>query len=134
MKIQKPINHQMHIKNLLLLAALITAIPPSQAVESNASTPAEIAMCKARIYSRLGPRDNNTMHMHHYCSGLKMLDRAYAATKNKSDLRYKAHRAISHFDYVIQHTEEKFSWRGEVHLNKARALNLIGKKLTRLTR
>lgn len=98
------------------------------AVDSFAPTPAEEAMCQARVYSRLGPRDQNTMHMHHYCSGLRFLNRAYASLGDKKDARYNAERSISNFDYVLAHTEASYYMRGEVHLNRAQALKLVGRK------
>ena len=98
------------------------------AADSFAPTPAEEAMCQARVYSRLGPRDQNTMHMHHYCSGLRFLNRAYATMSDKKEMRYNAERSISGFDYVLAHTEESYAMRGEVHLSRAQALRLAGRK------
>lgn len=111
-----------------LIGVLLLLAMPVWAVESHAPTPAEEVMCQARVYSRLGERNENTMHMHHYCSGLRFLDRAYAAMQNRKDMRYKAERAIGNFDYVLEHTEESYVMRGEVHVAKGRALKLVGKK------
>lgn len=113
-------------KHWLLMLLVIST--PSWAVDPFAATPAEEAMCQARVYSRLGPRDHNTMHMHHYCTGLRFLNRAYAATNNKKDMRFKAERSISNFNYVLRHTQESYAMRGEVHLNKAQALKMVGRK------
>lgn len=117
----------MNMKNHWLCVLLFIALP-SWAVEPFAATPAEAAMCQARVYSRLGPRDQNTMHMHHYCDGLRFLNRAYAAMGNKTDMKYKAGRAISGFNYVLEHTEKNYVMRGEVHIGKAQALKLLGRK------
>jgi tetratricopeptide (TPR) repeat protein len=110
------------------LLALLAISTSGWAVQPFAPTPAEEVMCQARVYSRLGPRDQNTMHMHHYCSGLRMLSRAHANIGNKSVLRYNVGRAISNFDYVLQHTDKSYYMRGEVHVNKGLALKLAGRK------
>lgn len=116
-----------------LVAAILLLTVPAWAVESFAPTPAEEAMCQARVYSRLGPRDENTQHMHHYCSGLRYLDRAYASMRNKRDMQYKLDVAINNLDYVLTHTQEDYVMRGEVHVAKARALKLAGKKTAAVT-
>jgi tetratricopeptide (TPR) repeat protein len=108
--------------------ALLLSSTPTWAVEPFAATPAEAAMCQARVYSRLGERNENTKHMHHYCSGLRYLDRAYSAMGNKRDMQYKLGVAINNFDYVLTHTRENYAMRGEVHIAKAQALKLAGKK------
>jgi len=115
------------MKNYVIGALLLTAMP-AWAVEPFGATPAEEAMCQARVYSRLGERDENTMHMHHYCSGLRFLNRAYSAMGNKPDMNYKLGVAINNFNYVLSHTKEDYVMRGEVHVDKARALKLLGKK------
>lgn len=107
------------------LGTLLLISMPGWAIQPFAPTPAEEAMCQARVYSRLGPRDKNTMHMHHYCSGLRFLNRAYAAMSDKKEMRYNAERSLSNFDYVLSHTEESYAMRGEVHLNKGRSLKLL---------
>lgn len=114
--------NRLWIAPLLLLSMPVLAVPPY------AATPAEQAMCQARVYSRLGPRDQNNMHMHHYCDGLRFLDRAYASMRDKDDMRYNLQRSIGNFDYVLSHTPEDYSMRGEVHVGKARALKLLGKR------
>ena len=117
----------MNMKKYCLITLLLIPIP-SWAVEPFKATPTEAVMCQARVYSRLGPHDQNTMHMLHYCDGLRFLNRAYAAMSNKKDMSYKAQRSIGNFDYVLSHTEESYFMRGEVHLNRARALRLLGRK------
>lgn len=111
-----------------LLLGLLLLSTSGWAVQPFAATPEEAAMCEARVYSRLGSRDKNTMHMHHYCSGLRMLNRAYASIGRKGDVRFNAGRAINNFDYVLEHTEKSYFMRGEVHVNKGQALKLLGRK------
>lgn len=101
---------------------------PAWAILPYAATPAEKAMCQARVYSRLGKRDQNTQHMHHYCDGLRFLNRAYASVGDKQDMRHYLNESIGNFDYVLSHTQEDYVMRGEVHVGKARALNLARKK------
>lgn len=110
------------------IGTLLLTSMPAWAVPPYAATPAEQAMCQARVYSRLGERDQNTMHMHHYCDGLRFLDRAYASLGDKQDMRYYLGVSIGNFDYVLTHTQEDYVMRGEVHMGKARALKLLGKK------
>lgn len=47
---------------------------------------------------------------------------------NKQDMRHYLNDSISNFDYVLTHTQEDYVMRGEVHVGKARALKLAGKK------
>lgn len=114
--------------NKFWIAPLILMSMPAHAVQPYAATPAEQAMCDARVYSRLGARDQNTMHMHHYCDGLRLLDRAYAAMGDKQKMRHNLNRSVGNFDYVLSHTQEDYFMRGEVHVGKARALKLMGKR------
>ncbi|MDZ7584279.1 MAG: hypothetical protein U0938_05540 [Thiobacillus sp.] len=115
------------MKKYLIGALLLTAMPAWAALPY-ATTPAEQAMCQVRVYSRLGERNENTMHMHHYCDGLRFLDRAYSAMSNKQDMKHYLNESIGNFDYVLAHTKEDYVMRGEVHVGKARALKLAGRK------
>lgn len=110
------------------LVALLLISTPAWAILPHAATPAEQAMCQARVYSRLGVRDQNTMHMHHYCDGLRFLDRAYASLGKRADMGHYLNVSISNFDYVLTATQEDYVMRGEVHVGKARALKLMGKR------
>ena len=109
----------------LLLLVSVQAL----AVQPYAATPTEQAMCQALVYSRLGGRDQNSMHMHHYCDGLRFLNRAYSAIGDKQEMRYNLNRAVGGFDYVLSHTQEDYSMRGEVHVGKGRAFKLMGKRV-----
>ncbi|MGB9128230.1 MAG: hypothetical protein WCB97_01140 [Thiobacillus sp.] len=111
------------------LGALLLISMPAWAVEPYGATPAEQAMCQARVYSKLGKRDENTMHMHHYCDGLRFLDRAYSASiRNKREVKYNVDVAIGNFNYILSHTKDDYVMRGEVHVGIARALKLLGRK------
>lgn len=108
-------------------AALLLLSMPAAAVAPYGGTPGEQAMCQVRVFSRLGTRDQNTMHMHHYCDGLRFLDRAYASLGDKREMGYNLDVAINNFNYVLNATQKDYSMRGEVHLGKARALKLKGR-------
>lgn len=110
------------------LYVLLLTSAPTWAILPYAATPAEQAMCSARIYSRLDKSNPNAMHMHHYCDGLRFIDRAYAAMSNKREMHYYLERSIAGFDYVLRATQESYAMRGEVHVSKARALKLMGRK------
>lgn len=110
------------------IGGLLLISMPAWAIMPYAATPAEQAMCQARVYSRLGARDQNTRHMHHYCDGLRFIDRAYASMSKKQDMQYYLGVSIDNFDYVLAATQEDYAMRGEVHMGKARALKLLGRK------
>lgn len=110
------------------LSALLLISMPSWAILPFAATPAEQAMCKARVYSRLDYSDRkNAVHMHHYCDGLRFIDRAYASMKNKREMGYYLGKSLAGFNYVLNATQEDYAMRGEVHVGKARALKLMGR-------
>lgn len=110
------------------LSLLLLTSMPTWAVLPFTVSPAEQAMCKARVYSRLDYSDRkNAIHMHHYCDGLRFIDRAYAAMSNKREMNYYLERSIAGFDYVLRATQESYAMRGEVHVGKARALKLMGR-------
>lgn len=109
------------------LSFLMLTTMPAWAVLPFGATPAEMVMCQARVYSRLDRSDPGSVHMHHYCDGLRFMDRAYASMRNKADMKYYLQEAIGGFDYVLGKTQESYSMRGEVHLGKARALKLAGR-------
>jgi len=114
--------------NKFWIAPLLLMSMPVQAVPPYAATPAEQAMCQARVYSRLGERNENTKSMHHYCDGLRFLDRAYALMGNKRQMGYNLNIAIDNLNYVLNATQKNYAMRGEVHVAKARALKLMGRK------
>ncbi len=115
------------MKNYFFGILLLISMPAWATLPFEA-TAAEKAMCQARIYSRLGERNQNTIHMHHYCDGLRFLDRAYASLGNKEDMRHYLDLSIDGFDYALSHTEEGYAMRGEIYMGKATALKLAGKK------
>lgn len=114
------------MKNFLL-AAVVLVSTPAWATFPPPPTPAEENMCKVMIYSRLDRSDPNSGNMHNYCYGMRALNRAYAAIGNKVQMRYYAGVAIDEFDYVLKHTQESYAMRGEVHVNRARALKQLGR-------
>ena len=57
-----------------------------------------------------------------------MDDRALASMGDKQDRGYYLNESIGNFNYVLGATQEDYVMRGEVHVGKARALKLAGKK------
>ncbi len=114
------------MKVLLLSALLLTSMPTWAALPFGA-TPAEMAMCQVRVFSRLDYSHPNAKNMHHYCDGLRFLDRAYSAMGNKREMHYYLEQSIDGFDTVLRATPESYPLRGEFHIGKARALKLLGK-------
>lgn len=96
---------------------------PAWAISPHAATPAEQAMCEAR-----GMPGGQGRYQGHFCDGLRFLDRAYASIGNRQEMQHYLNESISNFNYVLTHTQEEDVMRGEVHVGKARALKLAGKK------
>lgn len=101
---------------------------PAWAVLPYAATPEEQAMCGARVYGRLGASPDNDKHMHHYCDGLRFIDRALRTFNNPNDKKHYLNEAINNLDYVLSHTAKNYAMRAEVHMAKARAYRLAGEK------
>ena len=114
------------MKKYLLCAFLLSPMA-AWAVLPFTATPAEQAMCQARVNSRLDRSDPDSGHMHHYCDGLRFIDRAYAAMGNKRDMQHYLKESIGGFDYVLRSVQDSYVMRGEVHFGKGRALMLMGK-------
>lgn len=111
------------MKKYFLGVLLLTSIP-AWAVLPYEPTPAEVAMCEAH-----GMPSNGGRYQGHYCDGLRFVDRANAALArgNRKDMQYYLGVAIDNFDYELRHTKNDIR-RGEVHVNKARAFKLMGKR------
>lgn len=115
------------MKKYLLCVFLLSPMP-AWAVLPFTATPTEQAMCQAMVGSRLDRSDPDSGHMHHYCDGLRFIDRAYAAMGNKRDMQYYLKESIDGLDYVLRSVKDSYAMRGEVHFAKARALMLSGRK------
>ncbi len=109
------------------IGILLLTSMPAWAILPFGATPAEQAMCQARVNSRLDRSNPNSIHMHHYCDGLRFMDRANASFSNKQDRQYYLKESIAGFAYVLKHTQEDYVMRGEVHVGMARTLRLMGK-------
>jgi hypothetical protein len=119
----------------LAVAVVLTALTiPAQAekmLPSNA-TAAEIAampdFCQAKMggnaeryqywNQRMGP--DKFVHMHHYCHGLKWMNRA-TLTGDKALRRYYLTNAVNDFDYVLRNWPESFAVRADAKDRKAQA-------------
>lgn len=85
-------------------------------------TPAEVAMCEA-----LGMPSHGGQYQGHYCEGLIHLNRAYSSIGDKRKMGYNLSVAIDNFNYELSRPAKANVKRGEVHVNKARALKLMGR-------
>lgn len=94
---------------------------PAWGVLPYASTPEEQAMCKIRVFDRVG-------FDRHYCDGLRYINRALRTLNNPNERRYYLGEAISHFDYVLSHYPKDYVARPEIHLAKAQVYRMSGQK------
>lgn len=99
----------------------------AQASSEFGATPAEQAMCQAVIYDGRDTSDReNWGHMHHFCDCVRFTNRAIGRTG--AERNFEATRAVDNCDYVLSHAKPDFNMRGEIHLQKGKALNLQGKR------
>ena len=99
----------------------------AQASSEFKATPAEQAMCQAVIYDGRDTSDReNWGHMHHFCDCVRFTNRAITKTGYARD--YEISRGVGGCDYVLSHAKPDFYMRGEIHLQKGKALNLQGKR------
>ena len=112
------------IKWCLMGAILPVAV--AQAASEFGATPSEQAMCQAVIYDGRDTSDRaNWGHMHHFCDCVRFTNRAI--TKSGAERAHEVSQAIDGCDYVLSHTTPDFNMRGDVHLQKGRALNILRK-------
>jgi tetratricopeptide (TPR) repeat protein len=120
---------------------LLAGLPPQVAVAANLSD-AELKSlppyCEARMrrtaqydyWSKtLGP---DFIHTHHYCSGLGLLNRYYAA-RTPQQKRYNLEGANGALTYMVQHASPTFSLMPEVYLYRGQVLALMNKQGEALT-
>jgi hypothetical protein len=95
-------------------------------------SPVELAMlpdyCQARLGSnpqqyqqwnkRMGP--DKFIHLHHYCGGLKFMNR-YSRALEKQQRRYYLQNAINEFDYVLRNWPDGFSLKADAKTRKTEA-------------
>lgn len=122
------------MKRLLFTALLIFPLQAA-ALLPYAMTDAELAalppFCTAKMkgenashfVAQFGAR--NWIHMHHYCGGLKFVNRARAYPKDRSNYLT---RAKSEYRYVIKHATPDFWFRPQVYLDLARVHIQLGEK------
>lgn len=114
------------IKGCLMWVLLFPAAL-AHAVSEFGATPGEKAMCQAVIYEGRDTSDRqNWGHMHHFCDCVRFTNRAI--TKSGVERTHEISRAIDGCDYVLRHTAPDFNMRGDVHLQKGRALNILKKE------
>jgi len=133
------------LRLLLIVAsgAVFLDVPPATALEPYAAQPQEIALmpeyCRAKIggpgfaaasnYDMWAKRFGDVwLHMHHYCHGLKFVQRASRAGISKEDRGYDLNSALGEFDYIISVAPPDFWFLSEVHLQKALVLGRLGRQ------
>lgn len=120
------------MKRLLIAASLLLPLQAA-AVLPYAMTDAEIAalpaLCVAKMKGNNPPNlvaqfgASNWMHMHHYCHGVKFVNRARVHPK---DRRTYLDAAKGEYSYVIKHANPDFWFRPQLHLELARAHMQLG--------
>lgn len=129
-------------RNLFVLSALVAATGLVQATLPYAISPAELQLlpegCKAKLDT--AQRDNKALqnqwanrvgpdtwrHLHHYCHGLKFMNRANV-TFDKTDKRFYLQSAIGEFEYVITHVPSNSPILPEVNGKKKEAEMMLGR-------
>lgn len=109
----------MHAKKIAVLIAIglsatqVEAKPPMP----YAPSPTELAVLPEACRARLSPQDGQNIfskaawearlggdvwiHLHHYCHGLKFMNRA-RATLNRNDRSFNLKAAVGEFNYVLE--------------------------------
>jgi tetratricopeptide (TPR) repeat protein len=112
----------------VLISRTIVAAP------SLGETPEEQEMCRKRIHSRsLDQQGSGHGHLHHYCDGLRLYDRALRVKLSggdPADFGFYIVNSLQGFDYVLRATTGKdFPMRAELIVMKGRTLELSGKDI-----
>lgn len=119
-----------------LLLAFLMHPAQAQTKFPHMPTATEVAMmpdyCQAKMGTntelsqqwnkRMGP--DKYMHLHHYCHGLKQMNRANLVFE-KQQRRYILQTAAAEFDYVIRNWPEGFALKAEAKNRKAQAETLL---------
>lgn len=68
--------------------------------------------------------NDNFLHMHHYCFGLRAMTLAYSNYSNKKRRREYAMDVIRNMNYILSHTRKDFFMRSEALVNLGRGYQL----------
>ena len=122
------------MKRLLLTASLLLPLNAA-AVLPYGMTDAELAALPAFCTAKMRGQNasqfaaqfgaHNWMHMHHYCEGLKFVNRARAYPK---DRRTYLSTAKTEYRYVINQAAPDFWFRPQIYLDLARVHMQLGEK------
>jgi len=122
---------------LLLLTGF--TLPAARAAGlTDAEIKALPAFCEARLKrtsqyehwnQTLGP---DFAHTHHYCEGLGLINRYYAA-RTSQQKKYNLQGADADFSYMVQHASQTYSLMPEVYLNLGLVSSLMGRQGEALT-
>jgi len=66
-------------------------------------------------------------HMHHYCHGLKYLQRSSKPLVPKQEKLFNLQQALGEFDYMLGHSPPNFWFNRDVHMQKAIIYTRMGR-------
>ena len=98
-------------------------VPAQQQLDQQEQT----RVCEAKIAGRMNRDDPDWGHMHHYCYALGFQSKALKSMARPVELRSNVEQAVDNFNYVLNHTTQKFAMRPEVLIEKGRTLQLVKK-------
>ena len=67
------------------------------------------------------------VHIHHYCFGLVLMQRALKCPLDSMDRKYNFQYSIDEFDYVLDKVSESLPILPNIYLEKAKALISLGR-------
>lgn len=130
-------NRNMRSAVAMLASALLAGPVHAQQKWPHMPTAAEVAVmpeyCRAKMGTdtalsdqwnkKMGP--DKYMHLHHYCHGLKLLNRL-SKTFDMQERRYLLQQATGEFDYVLRNWPDGFDLKAEAQKKKALVQAMLG--------
>lgn len=98
----------------------------AHALEPFAETPQETALCSALIYGGKIRNEGEGHYSGHYCDCVRFRYRANRKVSDKTAFRYNLEQAVSGCNYVLSHHSESPELLPKIHVDKGRALRLLG--------
>lgn len=97
-------------------AAELSLLPSFCQVKLNPNS----SLADIKLYSgKIGP---DWLHIHHYCSALKFINRYKSSFANKTDQAFYFQSAMGEFEYMFGHSSPTFWMRPEMHVQKGKLL------------
>ncbi|MBW8371327.1 MAG: hypothetical protein K0M66_10190 [Thiobacillus sp.] len=117
-------------KYLLILIGMLSQVSSVMAAPSKAGLAALPPYCEARknagsesFRSWRSSMGGDFNHIHHYCNGLDLLNRARGSYSSKNSEMLSA--VVREFDYVLSHASPGFYMRSEILMNRGVALSMM---------